>query len=194
MKKILLVNLISLFIISISFAQEVQNYKVNFNLDNIFLKGRDIKESSDFIIKNNIKFNFVKYNEKNSFLEITLRTLNNDEQYFSLANTIELISKKRIGYMDNLSADKLSDIPQKNNNSNYVVSEYISNPLLLNGYKFDMRIYVALTSINPLRIYMYEEGLARFATCKYNNNSVSGSKSKYMHLTNYSINKKNAAF
>ena len=110
MKKILLINLISLFIISISFAKEVQNYKVNFNLDNILLKGRDIKESSDFIIKNNIKFNFVKYNEKNSFLEITLRTLNNDEQYFSLANTIELISKKRIGYMDNLSADKLSDI------------------------------------------------------------------------------------
>lgn len=56
-----------------------------------------------------------------------------------------------------------------------------------------MRIYVALTSINPLRIYMYEEGLARFATCKYNNGS-GGKSSKYMHLTNYSINKKNAAF
>ena len=110
MKKILLLNLISLFIISISFAKEVQNYNVNFNLDNILLKGRDIKESSDFIIKNNIKFNFVKYNEKNSFLEITLRTLNDDKQYFSLANTIQLISKKRIGYMNNLSADKLSDI------------------------------------------------------------------------------------
>ena len=81
----------------------------------------------------------------------------------------------------------------KNNNSNYVVSEYISNPLLLNGYKFDMRIYVAITSINPLRIYMYEEGLARFATCKYSNNT-GGKSSKYMHLTNYSINKKNAAF
>ena len=110
MKKILLINLISLFIISISFAKEVQNYNVNFNLDNILLKGRDIKKSSDFIIKNNIKFNFVKYNEKNSFLEITLRTLNDDKQYFSLANTIQLISKKQIGYMNNLSADKLSDI------------------------------------------------------------------------------------
>lgn len=94
--------------------------------------------------------------------------------------------------------NKISEIPQKNNNSNYVVSEYIANPLLLNGYKFDMRIYVAVTCINPLRIYMFEEGLARFATCKYDQSgathAASGQKAKFMHLTNYSINKKNAAF
>ncbi len=45
-----------------------------------------------------------------------------------------------------------------------VVSHYITNPLLINDLKFDMRIYVAITSILPLRIYIYEEGLARFAT------------------------------
>lgn len=48
--------------------------------------------------------------------------------------------------------------------SNSIVSEYIHNPLLINGYKFDLRIYVALTSIEPLRFYIFEEGLARFAT------------------------------
>ena len=62
-----------------------------------------------------------------------------------------------------------------------------------------MRIYVAITCINPLRIYIYEEGLARFATCKYapfqdSNSSNAGLKSKFMHLTNYSINKKNINF
>jgi tubulin polyglutamylase TTLL5 len=92
---------------------------------------------------------------------------------------------------------KLADIPQKNSGHNYVVSEYVGNPLLLNGYKFDLRIYVAVTSVNPLRFYMYEEGLARFATCKYDHSGAAGEggqKGKFMHLTNYSINKKNAAF
>ena len=52
-----------------------------------------------------------------------------------------------------------------------VASIYIDNPLLVDGYKFDLRIYVALTSINPLRLYIYEDGLARFATQKYQNNA-----------------------
>jgi tubulin polyglutamylase TTLL5 len=65
--------------------------------------------------------------------------------------------------------NNLSEIPHKN--SQYVVSEYIDNPLLFNGYKFDLRIYIAVTSINPLRIYIYEDGLTRFATCKYTSNS-----------------------
>lgn len=60
--------------------------------------------------------------------------------------------------------------------------------MLINGLKFDLRIYVALTSINPLRIYVYEEGLARFASEKYDTSDL---KNVYSHLTNYSINKKN---
>lgn len=49
-----------------------------------------------------------------------------------------------------------------------VVCHYISNPLLINNLKFDLRIYVVLTSINPLKIFIYDDGLARFATSAYN--------------------------
>ena len=75
-----------------------------------------------------------------------------------------------------------------------VCSQYIADPLLIDGYKFDLRIYVALTSINPLRIYIYEDGLARFATVKYNSDQSDPRKNKFVHLTNYSLNKFNANF
>ena len=64
--------------------------------------------------------------------------------------------------------------------------------MLIDDYKFDLRVYVAITSINPLRVYMYEEGLTRFATVKYNQSSKK--QSRYVHLTNYSLNKFNANF
>jgi len=69
-----------------------------------------------------------------------------------------------------------------------LVQQYIANPMLINGFKFDLRVYVALTSVNPLRLYVYEEGLCRFASEKYNTDDH---KNVYSHLTNYSINKKN---
>jgi hypothetical protein len=47
---------------------------------------------------------------------------------------------------------------------NMTVSYYISNPLTIDGLKFDLRIYVSITSLNPLRIYMHDDGLVRFAT------------------------------
>ena len=82
--------------------------------------------------------------------------------------------------------NKISEIPQKG--TPHIVSEYIYNPLLFDGFKFDLRIYVAITCINPLR-------LTRFATGKYNNNLHGNKKqSKFTHLTNYSLNKFNPNF
>uniref|UniRef100_A0A8C9FY51 Tubulin--tyrosine ligase-like protein 5 n=1 Tax=Pavo cristatus TaxID=9049 RepID=A0A8C9FY51_PAVCR len=76
---------------------------------------------------------------------------------------------------------------------NILVSRYISNPLLIDDFKFDVRLYVLVTSYDPLVIYLYEEGLARFATVRYDQASKN-IKNQFMHLTNYSVNKKSGDY
>ena len=78
-------------------------------------------------------------------------------------------------------------------NRDFLISEYVAKPHLINDLKYDLRIYVCVTSFNPLRVYMFDEGLARFATEKYNT-SINQLSKRYVHLTNYSVNKNNKNF
>ncbi len=87
----------------------------------------------------------------------------------------------------------VDDVSEVNVEDISVISRYISNPLLINGHKFDLRIYVVVTSFEPLRVYIYKEGLARFASEQYVGSKMN-KDNKYVHLTNYSINKKNDNF
>jgi tubulin polyglutamylase TTLL11 len=74
------------------------------------------------------------------------------------------------------------------------LSEYIDRPLLINGLKFDIRIYVLILKLDPLEILLYDEGLARFATVDYQAPSVKNLHETFMHLTNYSLNKRSASY
>ncbi|KAM7137535.1 tubulin polyglutamylase TTLL6 isoform 1-T1 [Macrochelys suwanniensis] len=71
---------------------------------------------------------------------------------------------------------------------------YISRPFIIDRFKFDLRIYVLVTSCDPLRIFVFNEGLARFATSAYSDPSHSNLDDVCMHLTNYSINKHSTNF
>lgn len=75
-----------------------------------------------------------------------------------------------------------------------VVQEYLADPLLLDGYKFDMRVYVLVQSLSPLKVFVFREGLARLCTIKYRPPTSKNIDCAYMHLTNYSLNKKNDNF
>ena len=74
----------------------------------------------------------------------------------------------------------------------YVVSRYIENPLLIGGKKFDLRIYVLITSFRPLRMYL-GDGFARFCNVKYSYD-VGEIDNPFMHLTNVSIQKHNEEY
>lgn len=45
-----------------------------------------------------------------------------------------------------------------------------------------------------MRLYIYEDGLVRFATEPYCSPSDQNLDKQYMHLTNYAINKQNPKF
>ncbi|XP_011353988.1 tubulin polyglutamylase TTLL7 [Pteropus vampyrus] len=48
-----------------------------------------------------------------------------------------------------------------------IVQEYIEKPFLMEGYKFDLRVYILVTSCDPLKIFLYHDGLVRMGTEKY---------------------------
>eukprot|EP00658_Telonema_sp_P-2_P022950 TRINITY_DN19196_c0_g1_i2.p1 TRINITY_DN19196_c0_g1~~TRINITY_DN19196_c0_g1_i2.p1 ORF type:complete len:500 (+),score=135.96 TRINITY_DN19196_c0_g1_i2:129-1628(+) len=75
--------------------------------------------------------------------------------------------------------------------SDAVVQKYLHKPLLMENKKFDLRIYVLVTSMVPLRMYLFKEGMARFCTNEYTAVKGSNLNNQFMHLTNYAINKKN---
>ncbi|XP_062575681.1 tubulin polyglutamylase ttll6-like isoform X16 [Saccostrea cucullata] len=75
-----------------------------------------------------------------------------------------------------------------------ICQQYMSRPFLIDGFKFDLRIYTLVTSCDPLRIFLFKDGLARFATNKYIEPTHNNVDNVFMHLTNYAINKHSEDF
>ena len=75
----------------------------------------------------------------------------------------------------------------------YVISRYIDNPLLMGGKKFDMRLYVLVTSFRPLKVYLFKLGFCRFCTVKYDD-SAREMDNLFVHLTNVAIQKQGGEY
>ncbi|AFZ79935.1 tubulin-tyrosine ligase family member protein [Theileria equi strain WA] len=76
--------------------------------------------------------------------------------------------------------------------NDYIAQEYIANPLLLDGKKFDIRIYILLTgTFEDFSAFISKSSLVRVCTAFYEYPSANNSCNSFMHLTNYSINRLN---
>ena len=78
---------------------------------------------------------------------------------------------KPVGKSQGRGISLVNDISQVVYAEPVVVQKYMKNPLLLDGYKFDMRIYALVTHMKPLEAFVYKEGFARLSTEKYALNS-----------------------
>ena len=76
------------------------------------------------------------------------------------------------------------DIPR--NRHQYIAQRYVTNPLLIDGRKFHIRLYLVITNLQPLRALLHREGLVLFATKNYSTNlNTFGDFS--IHLTNAAV-------
>ena len=87
----------------------------------------------------------------------------------------------------------IRDLSELTYDTQMVIQKYVDRPLCPGGYKLDLRVYVLVTSFAPLRAYIYRDGLARFATEKYDSD-MEDLGNLFSHLTNASINKFSATY
>lgn len=67
----------------------------------------------------------------------------------------------------------------------WMVQSYLDRPHTMFGRKYVLRLYVLVTSVEPLRAYLYHEGSAKLASARYDPEDT---ENVYAHLTNPDIN------
>jgi tubulin polyglutamylase TTLL1 len=97
---------------------------------------------------------------------------------------------KRMQQLKKITNGASPNFSFKNLNSSevFIISKYVENPLLIGGKKFDLRIYVLVTSYRPLKVYLYDEGFARFCNEQYSSD-ITEMDNMFVHLTNVAIQK-----
>lgn len=82
----------------------------------------------------------------------------------------------------------LPDAALAPNDKAFMVQRYLDRPHTIRGHKYVLRFYVAFTSVEPLRVYLYEEGFAKLASHPYAPDDITD---LYSHLTNPDVNATN---
>lgn len=93
---------------------------------------------------------------------------------------------KPVGLSRGRGITLVKDMSQLAYSHTSVLQRYVPNPLCLDGYKFDLRLYVLVTSFQPLEAFIYQDGFARISTQRFSLDEAD-LDNKFIHLTNSSI-------
>jgi len=69
--------------------------------------------------------------------------------------------------------------------SKWLVQEYLDQPHLFDGRKYVLRCYLLISSIEPLKVYLYKGGFVKLASERYSKDNFDN---LYAHLTNPDVN------
>lgn len=170
---------------NIDFTRIFSFQKVNHLINNRTIHRKDMLKKHIMRIRNmNKKLNTIFDIMPQTFL-LAKEYMNFIEEFHRIGkdNPLNLWIVKPIGKSRGKGIfiiDDISDVPLADT---FLVQKYLTNPLLLEGYKFDMRIYVLVTSVNPLEVFLYKDGFARVSNEKFD----LFTKNTKIHLTNAAI-------
>lgn len=85
----------------------------------------------------------------------------------------------------------VQSVPDALKISEPAVAQIYVKPFLIGNKKFDFRFYLLIASLDPLTVFIYNEGIARFCSEDYEQPSKANRDKKFLHLTNTAINVQN---
>jgi len=71
------------------------------------------------------------------------------------------------------------------NDAKWLAQEYLADAHLYDGFKYVLRCYVLISSVEPLRVYLYKDGFVKLASEPYRHGDYDN---LYAHLTNPDVN------
>ena len=93
-----------------------------------------------------------------------------------------------------LKIQEMKKIESQDNNNfkceHIILQKYLEKPLLYQGRKFDIRIWILIIGGQENFVYIFKQGHLKATCAEYDINS----SSPFIHLTNYSVQKHNADF
>ena len=157
--------------------------------------GSDIFHNKESLYNIYLKQKNVFKNDYNYMLEAYIYPkdkdiiYNNFKNYEIKSNNLWMIKQKEESTGIKARIFKsLKNIPKE-----FIMTKYLTNPHLIEGKKYHLRLYVLVGGIKPLRIYLYNKGFAYIAKHKFSLDK-NQFHNRNIHLTNRISNKNNFYF